>query len=43
MLLRIVPFAAVILTLAAILSAGFWQPHDKSGLFSPAHLSGGTS
>ena len=38
MLLRIVPFVAVLLTLIAALSAGLVTLQDNSGLHGPGHV-----
>ncbi len=37
MLLRIVPLAAVVITLIALILSAFWRPYDQNGLNAPAH------
>ena len=37
MLLRIVPFIAVVITLIALILSAFWRPYDQDGLNAPVH------
>ncbi|MEM6305231.1 MAG: hypothetical protein AAF744_10945 [Pseudomonadota bacterium] len=41
MLLKIIPAAAILLTLLAVLASLVWRPYDQSGLFSANHIAGG--